>query len=99
MFGENTATRAEETKPDDTQEVHETYLPMVTNVPVSGNCSTSRLGAILFTEQTSGESTGPYLETLAQEGYTGVAGTPTYDMGAEYFPLLPGWDRSLSAIR
>jgi hypothetical protein len=97
MLGQKTVTLAEETKPPEknTEGVYTTYLPMVVDKQSSADCSTSRLGAILFTEQTSGESTGPYLEALAQEGYTGVAGTPTYDMGAEYFPILADWDRTM----
>jgi hypothetical protein len=73
------------------------FLPVIVNGDQEGvvDCSSSRLGAALFTEQTSGESTGPYLENLAQEGYSGLVGTPTYEIGAEYFDNLTGWDRVL----
>jgi hypothetical protein len=57
------------------------------------DCSQSEVGSILFTEPESGESTGPYLVALAQQGYTGLAGTPTYERAAEYFPQLAGWSR------
>lgn len=69
------------------------YLPVIMNGPAAVDCSTSQLGAILFTEQTSGESTAPYLENLALDGYTGLAGTPTYSMGAEHFDNLHNWDK------
>jgi hypothetical protein len=70
------------------------YLPLIRNDQSKVDCSTSQLGAVLFTEKTTGESTGPYLLNLSEEGYEGLVGTPTYDIGAEYFPSLPGWDRA-----
>jgi hypothetical protein len=57
-------------------------------------CADSRLGAILFTEQTTGESTAPYLIDLAERGYTGLTGAPTFELAADYFPQLEGWDRA-----
>lgn len=72
---------------------HHTYLPLIMNSGQSVDCLTSGLGSILFTELTTGESTAPYLESLAQEGYTGLAATPTYDMGADHFGNLENWTR------
>jgi hypothetical protein len=69
------------------------FLPIVHRGGQWTNCAQSDLGAVLFTEPTSGESTGPYLVGLAQAGYTGLAGTPTYGEGSTYFPQLPGWGR------
>jgi hypothetical protein len=71
------------------------YLPSVMNKPASSGCSQTGLGAILLTEQTSGESTGPYLVQLTQVGHTGLAAAPAYSDAAEYFHQLQGWDRAL----
>lgn len=70
------------------------FLPMVTNTPSrTTDCLASRLGSMLFTETTSGETTIPYLQSLNLEGYSGFIGTPTYEPGAEYFDEFAGWDR------
>lgn len=70
------------------------YLPVVFGKALARDCSTSGLGSVLFTEPTTGESTAPYLEGLAKAGYTGLIGTPTFDIGAAYFPRLTGWERA-----
>jgi hypothetical protein len=80
--------------PDISELVDHTYLPLIIDDQVPSDCSSSRLGSVLFTEITTGESTGPHLVNLAQEGHTGLVGTPTYDIGSEYFPLLSGWERA-----
>lgn len=56
------------------------------------DCSVSELGASLMTDNTMGDSTGPELVQVAQQGITGMAGTLTYDTASEYFPQLPGWE-------
>jgi hypothetical protein len=90
---ERTVSFAEQIYPSDSDEDYSIFLPLMTSNDTSTGCVSSRLGSILFTEPTRGESTGPYLEDLAQEGYTGLVGTPTYNTGAEFFGKLPGWDR------
>lgn len=66
----------------------------VSDVGPPAGCTDSRLGAIVFTEQTSGESTAPYLIGLAERGYTGLVGAPTFELAADHFPQLEGWDRA-----
>jgi hypothetical protein len=91
-FGGSVALRAEGSRSSDNVGNYFAFLPIALRENKTADCLSSRLGSILFTEQTSGESTGPYLESLAQEGYSGLVGTPTYERGAEYFGRLPGWD-------
>mgnify|MGYP001451504388 CR=1 FL=1 len=75
------------------ESTHTIFLPIVSNPPAWTDCSQSEMGSILITLQDFQESTGPELVTLALNGYVGLTGTPTYDTGAQYFPLLQGWDR------
>ncbi len=78
----------------DDDEPPDVYLPLVSKLRLWSDCSQSDLGAILLTELSSGESTGPYLVGLTQEGYTGLVGSPAYESGAEFFSQLEGWDRA-----
>jgi hypothetical protein len=56
-------------------------------------CGASAMGASLMALDEFGDSTGPELAALAADGYRGLAATLTYDLAAEYFPVLDGWQR------
>lgn len=74
-------------------DVQKGYLPVVVSNEAGGSCWNNGLGSILLTEQSSGESTAPYLLGLHEDGFRGMVGTPTYEEAGAYFPLFPGWDR------
>jgi hypothetical protein len=51
------------------------------------------MGVALMSMPDFDDSTGPELISLARDGYSGLTGTPTYELAAQYFPHLEGWDR------
>ncbi len=68
--------------------------PLPTSLPSQWtDCSTSALGASLMTMPDFNDSSGPELVSLAQEGYTGVAGALNCSDQAEYYPQLPNWNK------
>jgi hypothetical protein len=73
------------------------YLPIVSKglAQMAGwtDCSQSGLGAMLFTWPETGDSSGPTVVALAQDGYTGLAPATNYSDGELYFADLAGWDR------
>jgi hypothetical protein len=71
------------------------YVPLIARPPTWTDCSESGMGSVLLGLEEFDDSTGPELVGLAEDGFTGLIGTPNYDPAAEYFPLLGGWQRGL----
>jgi hypothetical protein len=51
------------------------------------------MGSVLIALDEFDESTAPELVALALDGYRGLTGSPNYDIAAEHFNSLQGWDR------